>query len=86
VGNIFVFTIRFNKKFSGYKNVGGNCPRMLPVATVLTPLSGVSSNWGRASRHNHRTHDWCERARPEKGNAKLGCLQWRSQLKILGVK
>jgi len=29
----------------------------------------------RASSHNHRNHEWYERARPEKGNAKLGCLR-----------
>ena len=39
------------------------------------PLSGVSRNfWRGASSHDHRNHEWCERARPKKGNAKLGCL------------
>jgi len=39
------------------------------------PLSGVSRNfWWGASSHNHRNHERCERARLDKGNAKLGCL------------
>jgi len=36
------------------------------------PLSGVCKNFWVASSYKHRNHEWCERARYEKGNANLG--------------
>ena len=42
-------------------------------ALLPGPLSGVSTNfWGASTSDNHRNHELCEKARPEKGNAKLG--------------
>jgi len=68
---MFLFELYvLTKLFLGTKKIWGEFSRMLPVATVLAPLS-EQKFWGRTSSHNHRNHEWCERAGPEKGNAQL---------------